>query len=74
MEYDGGLVAKLWWTLATPWTIDWQALLFIGFLRQEYWNGLPFPSPKDLPNPGIKPRSLALQAVSLPTEPPARVN
>ena len=38
------------------------------FFRQEYWNGLPFPSPGDLPNPGIEPRSPALQADSLPTE------
>ena len=40
----------------------------MGFSRQEYWNGLPFPSPGDLPDPGIEPRSLALQADSLPTE------
>jgi len=42
------------------------------FSRQEYWNGLPFPSPADLPNPGIKPRSLALQADSFPFEPPGK--
>ena len=47
-----------------------QAPLSIGFSRQEYWSGLPFPSPGDLPNPGIKPRSAALQANSLPAEPP----
>ena len=47
-----------------------QAPLSIGFSRQEYWSGLPFPSPGDLPNPGIKPRSAALQADSLPSEPP----
>ena len=41
----------------------------MGFLRQEYWSGLPFPSPGDLPDPGIKSRSLALQVVSLLTEP-----
>ena len=41
----------------------------MGFSRQEYWNGLPFPSPGDLPDPGIEPRSLALQADSLPSEP-----
>ena len=40
----------------------------MGFLRQEYWNGLLFPSPGDLPDPGIKPGSPALQADSLPTE------
>ena len=40
----------------------------MGFSRQEYWSGLPFHSPEDLPDPGIEPRSLALQADSLPTE------
>ena len=64
----GGLVAKSCPTLATPWTIALQAPLSIGFSRQEYWSGLPFPSPGDLPNPGIKARSPALQADSLPTE------
>ena len=42
---------------ATPWTIACQALLSMGFSRQEYWSGLPFPSPADLPNPGVKPAS-----------------
>ena len=42
----------------------------MGFSRQEYWSGLPFPSPGDLPDPGIEPRSSALQADSLPSEPP----
>ena len=45
---------------ATPWTVAHQASLSIEFYRQEYWNGLPLPSPGDLPNPGIKPRSPAL--------------
>ena len=45
---------------ATPWTVAYQAPLSMGFSRQEYWSGLPFPSPGDLPNPGIKPRSPAL--------------
>ena len=49
----------------TPWTVAHQAALSMGFSRQEYWNGLPFPSPGDLPNSGIKPRSPALQADSL---------
>jgi len=44
----------------------------MGFSRQGYWSGLPFPSPGDLPNAGIKPRSLALQADSLPSEPPRK--
>ena len=46
----------------TPWTAAHQAPLSMGFSRQEYWSGLPFPSPGDLPDPGIEPRSLALQA------------
>ena len=53
----------------TPWTIAHQAPLSMGFLRQKYWSGLPFPSPEDLPNPGIEPRSPILQADSLPSEP-----
>ena len=63
----GGLDAKSCLTLATAWTADCQAPLSVGFSRQKYWNGLPFPSPEDLPNPGIKPRSPALQADSSPT-------
>ena len=50
---------------ATPWTVAHQASPSMGFSRQEYWSGLPFPSPGDLPNPGIKPRSPALQADAL---------
>ena len=61
-------VAKSCPTLATPWTVASQAPLSVGFSRHEYWNGLPFPSPGDLPNPGIEPGSPALQADSLPTE------
>ena len=57
---------------ATLWTIAHQAPLFMEFSRQEYWSGLPFPSPGDLPNPGIEPGSPALQADSLPTEPPGK--
>ena len=45
---------------ATPWTIAYQAPLSMGFSRQEYWSGLPFPSPGDLPDPGIKPGSPTL--------------
>ena len=72
------LLCGTWWwfssvvqscpTLATPWTVARQAPLSMGFSRQEYWSGLPFPSPGDLPDPGIKPRSPALQADSLLTE------
>ena len=57
---------------ATPWTVAHQAPLSLEFSRQEYWSGLPFPSPGDLPDPGIKPGSPALQADSLPSEPPGR--
>ena len=52
----------------TPGTVAHQALLSVEFSRQEYWRGLPFPTPVDLPNPGIKPRSLTLQADSLLAE------
>ena len=53
----------------TPWTAAYQAPPFMGFSRQEYWSGLPFPSPGDLLDPGIKPRSPTLQADSLPAKP-----
>ena len=56
----------------TPWTVACQAHLSRGFPRQEYWDGLPFPSVGDLPNPGIEPGSLALQADSLLSEPPGK--
>ena len=52
----------------TPWTVAHQAPLSMEFSRQENWSGLPFPSPGDLPDPGIEPASPALQADSLPTE------
>ena len=57
------------WLFATPRTVAYQASLSMGFSRQEYWSGLPFPSPGDLPNPGIECRSPALQADVLPSEP-----
>ena len=57
---------------ATPWTAVHTAPLFIKFSRQGYWRGLPFPSPGDLPNPGIEPRSPALRADPLPSEPPGK--
>ena len=56
----------------TPWTVAHQAPLTLEFSRQEYWSGLPFPSPGDLPNPGIKPGSPSLQADSLSSEPPGK--
>ena len=58
--------------LATPWTVAHQAPLLMGFSRQEYWSGLPFPSPGDLPNPGIEPGSPALQVDTLSSEPPGK--
>ena len=67
---DGGLVTKSCRLSVTPWTIAHQAPLSKGFPGQEYLSGLPFPSSGDLPNPGIEPASPALQADSLPTEPP----
>ena len=54
---------------ATSWTVAHQAPLSMGFARQEYWSGLPFPSPGDLPNPGIKPMSPALAGGFFTTEP-----
>ena len=57
---------------AAPWTVAYQAPPSMGFSRQEYWSGLPFPSPGDLPNPGIEPRSPALQTDALPSEPPGK--
>ena len=55
---------------ATLWTVAYMAPLSMGFSRQEYWSGLPFPSPGDLPNPGIEPGSPALEADALTSEPP----
>ena len=57
-------------TLCNP--MGYQAPLSMGFSRQEYWSGLSLPSPRDLPKPGIKPRSPALQADALPSEPPEK--
>ena len=60
------LVANMCLTLASSWTVACQAPLSMAFFRQEYWSGLPFPSPGDLPNSVIEPVSPALQADSLP--------
>ena len=64
MVVGGGLVAKLCLTLATPWTVAHKAPVSMGFPRQEYWSGVPLPSPGELPNPGIETAGPALQAVS----------
>ena len=57
---------------ATPWTVAYQAPPFMEFSRQEHWSELPFPSPGDLPNPGIEPRSPALQTDTFPFELPGK--
>ena len=62
------LVVQSCLTLCKPLTVAHQAPQSVGFSRQEYWSGLPFPSPRDLPNPGIEPRSPTLQADALPSE------
>ena len=69
---EDGISAPGGWPLLVPppgWTVAYQAPPSMGFSRQEYWSGLPFPSPGDLPDPGIEARSPALQADSLPFEP-----
>ena len=58
---------------ATPWTVACQAPPSMGFSRQEYWSRLPFPFPRDLPDPRIEPRSSALQADALPSELPGKL-
>ena len=71
------IVSSSWWfsrsvvsDSATPRTVAHQAPLSMGFSRQEYWSGLPFPSPGNLPDPGIEPKSPALRADALTSEPP----
>ena len=62
-------------SFVTPWTVACEAPLSMGFLRQEYWSGLPFPSPGDLPNPGIEPTPLmspASAGVFFATESPGK--
>ena len=56
----------------TPWSVAYQAPQSMGFSKQEYWSGLPFPFPGDLSNPGIEPGSPTLQADALPSEPPGK--
>ena len=63
---------KGFWLFGIPCSIAHQIPLSMGFVRQEYWSGLPFPSPGNLPDPGIEPRSLTLRADSLPSEPPLK--
>ena len=63
-------VSQLCLTLCDPMDCTYQAPPSMGFSWQEYWSGVPFPSPGDLPDPGIEPRSPALQTDTLPSEPP----
>ena len=62
------------WLFATPWTIARQAPLSMGFFRQEYWSELPFPSPGDLPHPGMEPTSPSLAGGFFTTEPPGKTD
>ena len=57
------------WLFGIPWTVAYQTSLSMGFSSKEYWSGFPFPSPGDLPNPGIEPRSPTLRADTLPSGP-----
>ena len=71
----GGLVTELCPTLETPQTVALQVPLSMGFPRQEYWSELPFPSPGDLPDPGIKPATSCVSCVAgkfFTTEPPGK--
>ena len=74
MRFDQGKVKSLSRVrlFATPWTVTYQAPQPTEFSRQEYWSGLPFPSPGDLPDPGIEPGSPTLQADALASEPPGK--
>ena len=56
----------------TPWSVAYLTPPSMGFSRQEYWSGLPLPSPGDLPDPGIEPESPTLWACALPSEPPGK--
>ena len=74
LTYDAGVCAHSLSRVqffVTLWTVAHQAPLSMEFSRQVYWNGLPFPTPGDLPDPGIEPGSPALQEDSLSSEPPA---
>ena len=68
----GGVLLSCIRLFATPWTVAYKAPLSMKFSRQEYWSGLPFPSPGDLPDPGIEPGSSVFQADALTSEPPGK--
>ena len=69
---EGAVLCSVVSDSVTPWTVARQAPLSMGFSRQESWSGLPFPSPGDLPGPGIKPTFPALAGRFFPTEPPGK--
>ena len=69
LKYEVNLLSRVQ-LFETSWTVAGQAPLPMGFSKQEYWSGLPFPAPGDLPNPGIEPWSPAWQADALSSEPP----
>ena len=71
MEVEVKLLSRVW-LFVNLWTVARQTPLFMGFSIQEYWSGLPRPPPGDLPDPGIEPKSPALQADALPSEPPGK--
>ena len=62
----------MWCSYVTPWTVAHQAPLSMDFSRKKHWNGLSFPSPRDLPDPGIKPASPTLAGRFSPTAPPGK--
>ena len=66
-------VAQLCLTIVIPWTVAHQAPLSEGFPGQEYWSGLPFPSPGDLPDPRMEPACPALAGGFFTTEPPGKL-
>ena len=68
----GGLVAKSCLALATPWTAACQAPLSLGFSRQVYWSGVPFPSPGNRPDPETEPKSPRIACRFFPTESPGK--
>ena len=72
LEESENKVSQSCLTVCDPWTVAHQAPPSMGFSRQEYWTGLPFPSPGDLPDPGIEPGSPALEANGLTSEPPGK--
>ena len=73
-QYESLISLSRIWLFVTPWTVAHQAPPSMGFSRQEYWSGLPFPSPGELPYPGIEPGSPALRADALLFEPEIMVS